>query len=460
MNMVGWYLAIDKCGENVSRETLDKEDVEMAVRQYIGARYVPKYFENPDGSNDWLEGVTYEPLTIVTYAGNIFTSKIPVPANTPSPNQSPKYWVNTGTGGGGGSEINEIKQEINEINQEITNITSDIEDINKDIANITKNKSYLFMADSYGDYTYNSKNFMQLLAEYCGITNYKIKYEGGASFAPNTEHKTFLQLLQEYKAENPDDTFTDIYVFAGANDQMQTDSNVTQGIQGFITYVNENYTGAKVHLGVVSKIILSSNISRVGNLVNNYKQIEIMGGEYINNSEYIMTKNTEFINDFIHPTSQSVQMIAQYLVGGVINGCCHIYKSFNVNATINPAFTNLTGGRITNSTLKQTQVDGVVNFNGNVALLFNEPSSSSSFNLGTVLLIDSCIMGNSVSNYPLSTYGGVIIGNDYNMQLISGNVSGVTTTNPRCVLGFNVKTLTSGAYTDFRLGLMGSYTIL
>lgn len=72
MNMVGWYLAIDKCGENVSRETLDKEDVEMAVRQYIGARYVPKYFENPDGSNDWLEGVTYEPLTIVTYAGNIF----------------------------------------------------------------------------------------------------------------------------------------------------------------------------------------------------------------------------------------------------------------------------------------------------------------------------------------------------------------------------------------------------
>ena len=45
------------------------------TRQYIGARYVPK-FADPIA---WDKNNSYEALTIVTYLNNSYTSKKPVP---------------------------------------------------------------------------------------------------------------------------------------------------------------------------------------------------------------------------------------------------------------------------------------------------------------------------------------------------------------------------------------------
>ena len=45
-------------------------------RQYIGARYVPKFADPVI----WNKALSYEAMTIVTYLGNSFTSKKPVPA--------------------------------------------------------------------------------------------------------------------------------------------------------------------------------------------------------------------------------------------------------------------------------------------------------------------------------------------------------------------------------------------
>lgn len=69
----------------------------MAVTQYIGARYVPIIFQNPDdNSNDWKAGIAYEPLTIVSYAGGSYTSKTAVPAGASNPVDAPEYWVAIG----------------------------------------------------------------------------------------------------------------------------------------------------------------------------------------------------------------------------------------------------------------------------------------------------------------------------------------------------------------------------
>lgn len=62
----------------------------MANRQYVGARYVPK-FATPV---EWNNALSYEALTIVTHLGNSFTSKKPVPAGVDIGNG--EYWVNTG----------------------------------------------------------------------------------------------------------------------------------------------------------------------------------------------------------------------------------------------------------------------------------------------------------------------------------------------------------------------------
>lgn len=68
----------------------------MPTLQYVGARYVPVFYSNPDGSWDWESGVQYEPLTIVKYGENSYTSRSLVPATVGSPNLNPEYWAQTG----------------------------------------------------------------------------------------------------------------------------------------------------------------------------------------------------------------------------------------------------------------------------------------------------------------------------------------------------------------------------
>ena len=82
-------------------------------RQYVGARYVPKFFENVNGSWEWAQGFQYEPLTIVRYGDNSYTSKKMVPDTVGSPNLNPEYWANTGNYNGMIQEIqNQLVQKI------------------------------------------------------------------------------------------------------------------------------------------------------------------------------------------------------------------------------------------------------------------------------------------------------------------------------------------------------------
>ena len=62
----------------------------MAVTQYIGARYVPM-FSDP---LDWDSTKAYEPLTIVYYLGNSYTSRQSVPTGIDISNTD--YWAITG----------------------------------------------------------------------------------------------------------------------------------------------------------------------------------------------------------------------------------------------------------------------------------------------------------------------------------------------------------------------------
>lgn len=85
---------------------------DFGVTQYIGARYVPKFYENSDGTEEWRAGVEYEPLTIVTYNGNSYTSKKPVPSNIGNPSDNTSYWVSTGNFN---AQLAQIQTEVSEI---------------------------------------------------------------------------------------------------------------------------------------------------------------------------------------------------------------------------------------------------------------------------------------------------------------------------------------------------------
>lgn len=82
--------------------------------RYVGARYVPLY----DGI--WDGNKTYEPLTVVTYVGNSYTSKKYVPAGVNITNTN--YWVMSG----------EYNQQMANINAELQAQASDIRDLQED----------------------------------------------------------------------------------------------------------------------------------------------------------------------------------------------------------------------------------------------------------------------------------------------------------------------------------------
>lgn len=92
------------------------------TRQYIGARYVPQFYENPDTQDaTWKSGVVYEPLTMVTYNNATYTSKKLVPQTVGDPAANPSYWVATGNYNG---QIAYLQQQIGSL--------PDLETENKD----------------------------------------------------------------------------------------------------------------------------------------------------------------------------------------------------------------------------------------------------------------------------------------------------------------------------------------
>lgn len=86
------------------------------VREYIGARYVPKFFENENNTPEWAPNVQYEPLTIVTYNSNSYTSKKTVPASVGNPSDNPTYWASTGNYN---AQVEAYRQEVVQFKHDI-----------------------------------------------------------------------------------------------------------------------------------------------------------------------------------------------------------------------------------------------------------------------------------------------------------------------------------------------------
>lgn len=107
-------------------------------RQYVGARYVPKIM------GEWNKALQYEALSVVTYMGNSFTSKVPVPANVEINNTD--YWVNTGNYNA------QIENYRNETNTKITyyNTINDLKNSNNAIGSIVKTAGYNVANDGGG----------------------------------------------------------------------------------------------------------------------------------------------------------------------------------------------------------------------------------------------------------------------------------------------------------------------
>lgn len=187
----------------------------LNTRQYVGARYVPKL------AGEWDNKISYENLVIVTYKGNSFTSKQPVPQGIDINNTD--YWINTG------------------------NFNAQLDEINKKISTLS-NKNVIIIGDSYGTTNGSTEGnvtpYTERLKNLVNFNYYKYYCQNGAGFV----NDRFYNLLSSAETN---DTLTDLYVFGGWNDINETKADITTAISKFATLAKNKYPNAKLHLGLL-----------------------------------------------------------------------------------------------------------------------------------------------------------------------------------------------------------------
>lgn len=113
-----------------------------AYNTYVGARYVPIY----DGA--WSSSKKYEPLVVVQYHGNSYTSKTYVPAGVNPTNEN--YWAQSGNYN---AQVEEYRREVNElktyVDGEINELTTLVNGVNN---RVTANSSAINLINSWQRY--------------------------------------------------------------------------------------------------------------------------------------------------------------------------------------------------------------------------------------------------------------------------------------------------------------------
>lgn len=99
---------------------------------YVGARYVPK-FADPI---EWDIERGYESLTIVTYKGESYTSKCPVPPGIDIKNE--RYWALTGAYN---AQVEEYKNQVKDLSQQVTGFASDNKEFREKITQYDKDNA-------------------------------------------------------------------------------------------------------------------------------------------------------------------------------------------------------------------------------------------------------------------------------------------------------------------------------
>lgn len=280
-------------------------------RQYIGARYVPKFFENPNtGDSTWLSGVAYEPLTIVTVGGNSYTSKKVVPAGIGAPNTAPEYWVNTAIYS---AQIEEYRQITEEVAKEISEVKGYLGGV----------RNIICVSDSYGMV---SNPWATRLANMLptGSTVFNAS-KSGYGFSPASYNAPFLQLItpgaisESVPTDYDRDAVTDIIVAGGFNDRSTSIETIKNAIATFVQYAKINYPNARLYLmGVGWSLDAVHNPELLcGRYLEAYQQgsagaIYVAGSDQImHNPAYYLAEQANGYTQYVHPNDAGSIEIAK-----------------------------------------------------------------------------------------------------------------------------------------------------
>lgn len=292
----------------------------MATRQYIGARYVPKFYENSDGTAEWRPGVIYEPLTIVTWSGNSYTSKKVVPATIGNPSSNPGYWVATGV----------FNQQLADVSSRLASAESDIAELESEPNIRTGFKHIILISDSYGNPAVcggtSWEDYVKTEMSDRSITKY---WWGGAGFGWLTSSEYYYPSLLATMTADADADL--VLLLAGGNDGNlihggdRTRANIRAGITDGLSVIRGKFPNAQIKIGFVGRYKDPFRVDPYAEACKEYMQCQRLGYEYVKNSQFVLFNRDTMIGDSdIHPTLAGSRAIAD-LAKLVIEGNSYVF---------------------------------------------------------------------------------------------------------------------------------------
>ena len=324
------------------------------MRQYIGARYVPRFSEVNNGI--WSNVYSYEPLTIVKNGNDYYTSKQSVPVGVAITNTD--YWIKTGDYNGA---IAHLQDKINTLETALTNDINTLEtaltnDINKKtgaIFNYYNNKKIHFFGDSYAEgaicislnpnqYTRNyADGWMSKLIALLGMDSaHAIPHDtGGASFA--LDGGTHWQ--DQINSMDYDEDVDMVVLAGGANDFPATYSDIIKGITTFCNNAKAKFPNAVILIGMIGYSRWSTSPVPCERTYRAYRDGAIINGAvYMSGIENVSHIGQFMSLDNLHLNADGYTNVARQIANIMKSGACdfeiqtslkftHAFQSAQVN---------------------------------------------------------------------------------------------------------------------------------
>ena len=382
---------------------------------YVGARYVPLLV----GDWDTTKQTEYEPLTVVQYQGNSYTSRTYVPKNIDITNT--EYWVVTGNYN---AQVEAYRKEVEDVKSEYDGIL--------DITNQTKmlvDRTFIFISDSYGEIRENTSWILETVSRLNLEQNkYYQAYKGGYGFAPaysGGENATFLNLLKDLTVSDPN-AITDIVVGGGFNDAKQTTEKLMSAIQEFCAYAKQTYPNSKIWIAGIGWSFNGEFIADLnyGNYLVAYKN-NALGAIYMSGSDYVMHNKDLFLSEdpgqyklflgmqYVHPNAKGSLQIASAIVANLL-GTSGGLNGAVITIDFTPADNVTVSGNVR---ITQKQSDGKIYWNNN-QIIFTIPSTTFNYGANAVLLgtLNNGYVGCALSHGLSINTGGFIVDNSSNKE--------------------------------------------
>lgn len=355
----------------------------MSVREYIGARYVP-VFADPA---EWDATRTYEPLTVVTYQGNSYTSRQAVPANIPITNTT--YWAQTGNYN---AQIEQYRQEVAAFDARIdelegtvspytssNTIDSTIDNIDNTVSTIepmakASQRTVVIIGDSFSDVGTFSYAWCANLSSYINkpVVNMAAN---GAGFTVGT---TFITQLNNCTVTA--DNLECVIVVGGINDVIQNSNidAIMSAVTSFIVAFNNKYPNKQLYYFGINGSIRSNSQNaslhynslvyghriRYGFAFNGFSVYNIQNALYGYNADV-------YNSDNLHPNYAGQGLLRQFIIDRVFASKSDFERPRNITFTAN------TGITVENSSIyiKNNYLYVTITFNGDLAYGLNNIGS-------------------------------------------------------------------------------------